>query len=39
MEFWFFTKSQKRLQPTKLFIASEVFVGIEDYFVGDENAT
>ena len=34
MVFWLFTKSQKRLQPTKPFIASVVFVGIETIPLG-----
>lgn len=35
----FFRKPQKRLQPTTLIIAAEVFVGIENYSSGNGNAT
>lgn len=35
----FFRKPQKRLQPTTLIIAAEVFVGIENYSSGDGNVT
>lgn len=32
-------QTKTRRQPTKLFIASKVFVGMENYSFGDENAT